>query len=106
MPGNKIKKQEIHIAAARATPGDLGLKSHPKDCQQGLIGIGKFKTFFNHVGRCAPPTKPHVDCCSHYWAYHFTAEEKDEEEELTHYYGHPSKHKPRPPLLNPIVPGN
>ena len=25
---------EIHTVAARAAPGDLGLKSHPKDYQQ------------------------------------------------------------------------
>ena len=27
---------EIHTVAARAAPGDLGLKSHPKDYQQKL----------------------------------------------------------------------
>ena len=27
---------EIHTVAARAVPGDLGLKSHPKDYQQKL----------------------------------------------------------------------
>ena len=28
--------REIHTVAARAAPGDLGLKSHPKDYQQNL----------------------------------------------------------------------
>ena len=30
-------QREIHTVAARAAPGDLGLKSHPKDYQQKLI---------------------------------------------------------------------
>ena len=29
-------KREIHTVAAREAPGDLGLKSHPKDYQQRL----------------------------------------------------------------------
>ena len=48
--------------------------------REGLIGYRKFlKLLFNHVGRCAPPTKPTVECCSLYWAYHFTTEEEEEE---------------------------
>ena len=31
---------------------------------------------------------------------------KDFQQKLTNYYGHPSKYKPRPMLLNPIVPGS
>ena len=50
---------EIHTVAARAAPGDLGLKSHPKDYQQ----------------------------------------------KLTYHYGHPSKYRPRPKLLNPSALG-
>ena len=52
-------QKEIHTVAARATPGDLSLKSHPKDYQQ----------------------------------------------KLTYHYGHPSKNKPRPMLLNPSALG-
>ena len=29
-------QREIHTVATRAAPGDLGLKSHPKDYQQKL----------------------------------------------------------------------
>ena len=52
-------QREIHTVAARAAPGDLGSKSHPKDYQQ----------------------------------------------KLTKHYGHPSKYKLRPNLLNPSVIG-
>ena len=55
----KIALREIHTVTARVTPGDLGLKSHPKDYQQ----------------------------------------------KLTYHYGHPSKYKPRPILLNPSILG-
>ena len=30
---------------------------------------------------------------------------KDYQQKLTYYYGHPSKYKPGPMLLNPSVPG-
>ena len=50
---------EIHTVAARAAPGDLNFKSHPKDYQQ----------------------------------------------KLTYHYGHPSKNRLRPMLLNPSVQG-
>ena len=30
-------QKEIHTVAARAEPGDLGLKSHPKDYQQKMF---------------------------------------------------------------------
>ena len=32
-------QREIHTVAARAAPEDLGLKSHPEDCQQLEIDI-------------------------------------------------------------------
>ena len=54
-----LSQRKIHTVAARATPMDLGLKSHPKDYQQ----------------------------------------------KSTYYYGHPSKYKSRPMLLNPSVLG-
>ena len=62
--GSVLGKKEnctlkIQTVAARAEPGNLDLKSHPKDYQQ----------------------------------------------KLTYYYGLPSKYKPIPMLLNPIVPG-
>ena len=53
-----LSQREIHTIASRAAPGDLGLKSHPKDYQK-----------------------------------------------LTYHYGHPSKYKPRPMLLNPSILG-
>ena len=53
------KEKYNHTVTARAAPGDLSLKSNPKDYQQ----------------------------------------------KLTYHYGHPSKYRPRPMLLNPSVLG-
>ena len=34
-----VNHKENFTVAERAAPGDLGLQSHPKDCQQKLISI-------------------------------------------------------------------
>ena len=49
-----LTPRETFTVAVRAVPGDLGLKSHPKDYQQ----------------------------------------------KVTYHYGHPSKYRPKPMLLN------